>query len=152
VEATCNHPVLPLIRIPVSSQCRTSDSFNFVLTPLELVYAVKNSFFIFGVLFLINLFAARVFGPQDLAAYMGAVLIGTVGAPVLLPIIPGCALSWKGWLLGLLWAVFIIKIFGWFSSSLLLAIGYLLLLPAISAYLTLNFTGSTTYTSFSVTT
>jgi hypothetical protein len=31
----------------------------------------------------------------------------------------------------------------------LLAIGYLFVLPAVSAYLAMNFTGSSTYTSFS---
>ncbi len=40
-----------------------------------------------------------------------AVVAGTVLVPVLLPYIPGRALSWKGWLLGLIWAGVCI----WFS-------------------------------------
>jgi hypothetical protein len=98
---------------------------------------------------LLNLIATRKFDVQDFAAYSGAVVVGTVIAPTLLPIIPGKALAWKGWLPGLLWTAFIAWAFGWFADSLLLAIGYLLLLPAISSYLTMNFTGSTPYTSHS---
>jgi hypothetical protein len=75
-------------------------------------------------------------------------LTGTVFTPLLLPIIPGKAFSWKGWLLGLIWSVFALWLFGWFSSEFwLLAAGYLLLLPSVSAYLAMNFTGSSTYTS-----
>jgi hypothetical protein len=121
---------------------------RLVVTPVELVAAAKTSLFVFGVLFLINLFAARPFDFFDFAAYMGAVLTGTVFTPLLLPIIPGKAFSWKGWLLGLIWAVLALWLFGWFSSGFwLLAAGYLLLLPSISAYLAMNFTGSSTFTS-----
>jgi hypothetical protein len=122
---------------------------RLVLTPVEFMNAARKSLSILGVLFLLNLFAARVFGFQDFIAYAGAVLTGTVVAPVSLPFVPGRALAWKGWLLGLLWAAGAVWLFGWHSSALFLAIGYLLLLPALSAFLTMNFTGSTPYTSFS---
>jgi hypothetical protein len=52
-------------------------------------------------------------------------------------------------LLGLLWTLFAVWLFGWAASSVLLTTGYLLLLPAVSGYLMMNFTGSTTYTSYS---
>lgn len=123
---------------------------RLVLTPMELVQAAKTSLTVFGVLFLINLFAARPFGPADFIAYAGAVITGTVITPVLLPIIPGRAFAWKGWLLGVLWTAGFIWFNGWFAPQfLLLAIGYLLVLPSLSAYLAMNFTGSSTYTSFS---
>ncbi len=123
---------------------------RLVLTPVELVAAAKSSLFVFGVLFLINLFAARPFGLSDFIAYTGAVLTGTVITPLLLPLIPGKAFSWKGWLLGLLWTLGFIWHRGWLVSGFLpLAIGYLLVLPSLSAYLAMNFTGSSTYTSFS---
>lgn len=76
---------------------------RLVLTPVELVAATKTSLMVFGVFFLINLFAARPFGLTDFIAYAGAVVMGTVITPVLLPLIPGRAFAWKGWLLGLLW-------------------------------------------------
>jgi hypothetical protein len=121
---------------------------RFVLTPVEMVAAGKTSLLVLGALFIINLFAARQFGVYDFAAYAGAVLAGTVFTPLLLPVIPGKAFSWKGWLLGLTWSVFALWLFGWFSPGFwLLAVGYLLLLPSVSAYLAMNFTGSSTYTS-----
>ncbi|MCL2336183.1 MAG: mercury methylation corrinoid protein HgcA [Firmicutes bacterium] len=123
---------------------------RLVLTPMELVPAAKTSLLILGVLFLLNLFAARPFGPADFIGYAGAVLMGTVATPILLPLIPGRAFAWKGWLLGLLWTAWFIWFNGWLAPGfLLLASGYLLTLPAWSAFLAMNFTGSSTYTSFS---
>ncbi|MDR3279804.1 MAG: hypothetical protein LBT23_04770 [Synergistaceae bacterium] len=121
---------------------------RLVLTPVELVAALKISLFAFGVLFLLNLFATRPFGLRDVAAYIGAVLIGTVVTPLLLPWIPGRAFSFKGGLLGLIWTAAAVWRFRWFAPEYaLLAIGYLLLLPAVSACFALIFTGASTYTS-----
>jgi len=123
---------------------------RLVLTPVELVSVARSSLVVFGVLFLLNLFATKPFGLADFIAYSGAVVTGTVITPLLLPLIPGRAFSWKGWLLGLLWTLGFTWFNGWFAPGfLLLAIGYLLVLPSLSAYLAMNFTGSSTYTSFS---
>jgi hypothetical protein len=123
---------------------------RLVLIPMELVKAVKISLLIFGVLFLINLFASRPFGFTDFLAYCAAVLAGSVITPVLLPFIPGRAFSFKGWLLGAMCTAFIAYAHDWFTPHfLLLGIGYMLALPAYSAFLAVNFTGATTYTSFS---
>jgi hypothetical protein len=123
---------------------------RLVLTPVELVAAAEFSLVVFGISFLLNLFATRPFGLADFIAYAGTVVTGIVLTPLLLPVIPGRAFSWKGWLLGLIWALGFIWYSGWFvPESLLLAIGYLLVLPSFSAYLAMNFTGSSTYTSFS---
>lgn len=123
---------------------------RLVLTPVDLVAAIKKSLIVFGVLFIVNLFAAKPFGLADFIIYTGAVVAGTVITPVLLPYIPGRAFAWKGWLLGLLWTAGSVWLNGWFSSEFLLAaIGYLLVLPSLSAFLSMNFTGSSTYTSFS---
>ncbi len=107
---------------------------------------------IFGVLFLLNLFAANPFGINDFYAYTGALVAGCVINPILLPRIPGRAFAWKGWLLGLVWAISINMLNGWFFSasfSLIRGLGYLLVLPSISAFYAMNFTGSSTYTSLS---
>jgi len=125
---------------------------RLVLTPIELVGTIKPSLMIFGVLFLLNLMGLGPFGLVDFYGYMGAVIIGCVLTPVLLPLIPGRAFAWKGWLLGFVWAVLVNVLNGWPDDpqySLLRAIGYLLVFPAVSAYLALNFTGSSTYTSLS---
>jgi len=123
---------------------------RMVLTPIELVEAVKVSLVVFGFLFLINMFAIRPFGLSDFLAYSAAVLAGSVLTPVLLPFIPGRAFSFKGWLLGAICTAFIAHSFGWFTPPfLLLGVGYMLALPALSAFLAMNFTGASTYTSFS---
>ncbi len=123
---------------------------RLVLTPVELVQAAKTSLMVFGVLFLINLFASRPFGFDDFIIYAGAVLIGTVVTPVLLPFIPTRAFALKGWLMGLCWTVGFIWFKEWFTTGYrFLAIGYLLVMPSLSSFLAMNFTGSSTYTSFS---
>ncbi len=123
---------------------------RLILTPVELVQSVRFSLMVFGVLFLVNLFAVKPFGVSDFIVYTGAVVVGTVLTPIFLPYIPGRAFAWKGWLLGLSWTA----VFAWFNNwfapeQLFLALGYLLLLPSLSAFLAMNFTGSSTYTSFS---
>ncbi len=123
---------------------------RLVLTPVELVNAAKTALSVLGFLFLINLFAARPFGLPDFIAYAGAILTGTVMTPLLLPFIPGRAFAWKGWLTGLIWTAALVSFNNWLApENLLLGIGYLLLLPSLSAYLAMNFTGTSTYTSFS---
>jgi hypothetical protein len=66
----------------------------------------------------------------------------------LLPYIPGKAFAFKGWVLGVIGTVFILWAYGWFASPfLLLGIGFMLVLPVHSAFLAMNFTGASTYTS-----
>jgi len=125
---------------------------RLVLTPVELVSVSKVSLMIFGILFLLNLLGVGPFGFVDFYAYIGAILVGCVLTPVLLPWIPGRAFAWKGWLVGLIWAVFVNVLNGWPTVplySVLRALGYLLILPSVSAFYAMNFTGSTTFTSFS---
>jgi len=123
---------------------------RLVLTPVEVVLAMKKALILFGGLFLLNLFAARPFGLGDFIAFMGAILVGTVLTPVFLPVIPGRAFAAKGGLAGLLWAVVSVWINGWMGPFLWLPLaGYVLVLPSVSAFLAMNFTGSATYTSFS---
>lgn len=120
-----------------------------VLTPVEFVSALKISVFVFGILFLANLIADDPFGIDDVAIYLGAVVIGTIVTPILLPIIPGRAFSMKGWILGAIWTIYAVWAFGWLQDDTVVAAGYLFLLPSLSAYFAMNFTGSSTYTSFS---
>ncbi len=125
---------------------------RLVLTPVELISTFKVSMIIFGILFLINLLAVNPFGSIDFYGYVGALIVGCVLTPILLPWIPGSAFAWKGWLLGLLWAIAVILLYTRLSLtplSLIRGIGYLLVLPSVSAFYAMNFTGSSTYTSFS---
>lgn len=125
---------------------------RLVLTPMELTATFKASLIIFGVLFILNLISVGAFGIVDFYGYVGAVFVGCVLVPVLLPWIPGRSFAWKGWLAGIIWVVWVNILNGWPDNpeySLLIALAYMLILPAISAFLALNFTGATTYTSLS---
>jgi len=115
---------------------------------MELVPAVKVSLPIMGGLFLTNMFSKRPFDKKDAVVFGGALLAGTVVTPALLPVIPGKAFSWKGWLLGLGWTAGALQLFGRFKrDDQVKAAGELLLLPAVSSFAAMNFTGSSTYTS-----
>jgi hypothetical protein len=123
---------------------------RLVLTPMELVGTLKVTMILFGVLFLLNMISLGPFGFTDFYAYAGALIAGCVLTPVLLPWIPGRAFAWKGFLLGLIWAVLVNVMNGYpvhGTYGLLKAIGYLLVLPSVSAFYAMNFTGASTYTS-----
>ena len=121
---------------------------RLVLTPMELIPALKYSLPVFAVMFLTNQFASKPFDKTDVAANAGAILSGAVITPALLPYIPGKSFAWKGWLVGLGATAKILALSGKFKKgNRLLSAGSLLLYPAISSYLAMNFTGSSTYTS-----
>jgi len=129
---------------------------RLVLTPMEIVGAIKPTIALLALLFVVNLvrnfwapFPTLVLATLiDVLPFLGAIITGAVIAPALLPYIPGRAFAWKGWLLGfVLTALFVLypaASVGWKT-----ALFYLLVLPAISSYLAMNFTGASTYTSLS---
>ena len=127
---------------------------RLALLPMELVAVIKPALILIALLFLLMVIrdpsapllrlAGRAF--VGFLPFLGAILTGSVVAPALLPYIPGRAFTWKGWIVGLVWSV----IFVLFASvHWTLALFYLLVLPAMSGYLTMNFTGASTYTSLS---
>lgn len=122
---------------------------RLALAPLELVQSLKWLFWILVFLLLRNAAAGRgvslLFLLQGLP-FLAAIAVGTVLVPVLLPWIPGRSLAWKGWLSGAMLTAAWVWAAGFRIPS---ALAFLLLLPPISSFLALNFTGSTTYTSLS---
>jgi hypothetical protein len=91
-------------------------------------------------------------GPVAGLAAVVAVLAGTVLFPILLPVLPTHDFSTKGFLLGFLAALPFALLWGGSESLPLWARAAgaaipLLIVPAVTAYLALNFTGSTTFTS-----
>jgi hypothetical protein len=119
-----------------------------VLTPVDLVGWLKPLAITFGVLFILNALGLGNFGLTELAALGGAVVTGSVITPILLPWIPGRAFSLKGALLGIAWAAVLILIMGGMPQiGMLKGLSFLLVLPSISAYTAMNFTGSSTFTS-----
>ena len=133
---------------------------RLVLTPVELTALIKPLAGLILLLFLLNtavtlvnqsparpaILLSRTF--SDLMPFLVAALIGVFLVPALLPYIPGRSFAWKGFVLGLIWALL-----HWHFASLqpgwLITSAHFLLLPAITAFLGMNFTGSTTYTSLS---
>jgi hypothetical protein len=82
----------------------------------------------------------------DILGYLGAIGIGAIVFQIVLPWIPGRSFVLKGWLLGIVWALtvsFLLRLNLWITIS------NLLVLPVMAAFLALNFTGSTTFTSLS---
>ncbi len=123
-----------------------------VLTPMELVGAVKPTLLTLGILFLSNVMGITKISSKDVKAYVGAVLVGTVLVPIMLPTIPARSFSMKGWILGLIWSLCVSKKNGLLKGTnkdLLKVAQYLLVLPSVSAVHAFNFTGSSTYTSMS---
>ncbi len=129
---------------------------RLILTPVELAGVLKPALILLGILFGLTLLRGG-FAPFPilLAAtavkaipFLGAILAGAFFTPLLLPVIPGRAFAWKGWLLGLAWTLLYLQVtaswHGWKTALL-----YLLLLPPIASFLAMNFTGASTFTSLS---
>ncbi len=91
-------------------------------------------------------------GPVAALAALSAVLAGTVLIPALLPFLPTQDFSSKGLLLGLVVALPFAYVFGTnpglpFWAAVAGAVVPLLVMSAVVAYIALNFTGATTFTS-----
>lgn len=117
---------------------------RIVLIPIEFAHIIRPLLLVLG-----TLFAALLLGVADVdwtgtLPYFGAVVVGLFLVPALLPWIPMRAFAFKGWLVGVLFAVLMILMSG---SDLRQAILYLCILPAIAGYLAFRFTGSSTYAS-----
>ena len=131
-----------------------------VLIPVELVSALKwallilPAFFLLGGLGAPSGFWQGVLNDGFFAVLnlLGAVLAGAVLTPILLPWLPGRAFSQKGLIMGLITTLFI-ALFGAFYLNIrqdyMNLLAWFFLAPALSAYLAMNFTGASTYTSLS---
>jgi hypothetical protein len=81
-------------------------------------------------------------------AYLGAVLTGTILAPLLLPLIPGKSFALKGVQLGLLWSA-VWYLYAGRGLGVPEILGSILVFTSISAWCAFGFTGSTPFTSLS---
>jgi len=129
-----------------------------VLIPVELVETIKPTLIIAPVLFLLGGiggpagFWANVLheGSFAVLAFLSAIVGGAVIHPLLLPYLPGRAFSAKGLALGAVVAVMMLSLQGYDLSMWAGRLGilaWLLIIPAVTAYLAMNFTGASTYTS-----
>lgn len=127
-------------------QVRFNLADRAVLIPVELVHVI---------LFMLGAGVLMFFAGGWLAAFaaLAAFLAGAVLFPLLLPILPTRDFSSKGFILGFAVAlVFAVPAFlvtsgspWWWRAAVPLS--YLLAMPPVTAFLALNFTGSTTFTS-----
>ena len=88
---------------------------------------------------------------KSTAAYLIAILIGTLAFPAILPRLPFRMFSAKAAILGLIWSFLLVAFaepFG-FSRDMFTAASNILLTTSVISYLGLNYTGSTTFTSLS---
>ena len=132
-----------------------------VLIPIELVLAIKPALIVALALFLIGGLGgpagfranAATYGSFAVIAFFSAVIAGTVLNPLLLPWLPGRAFSTKGlWLGGAVALIVLLSLLQYDPSIWVGRFGilaWLLIIPAVTAYLAMNFTGASTYTSLS---
>jgi acetyl-CoA decarbonylase/synthase complex subunit gamma len=130
------------------------------LIPMELVGALKPGALVILTFFLVaflvksregwtNAFGHGLF---SVLALLAAILAGAVLTPLFLPWLPGRAFSVKGLGLGAVFALVGAGCLrgGWITrTSGFEMLAWVLLIPALSAYLAMNFTGASTYTSLS---
>lgn len=135
-------------------------SERIVLIPIEFISSFKASLLIIPVMFLMsglgghagfmeNLLSDGIF---SIIAGLGAVFAGAVLNPILLPYLPGRAFSTKGFTIGFITALALLHVWGYGFApirGLLWSGAWLLMVSAASAYLAMNFTGASTYTSLS---
>ncbi|MCQ6963647.1 mercury methylation corrinoid protein HgcA [Methanolobus chelungpuianus] len=118
---------------------------RLVLTPVELLHVALPTLVAAIILYLLA-------GPLAALAAITAVLAGTVFFPALLPFIPTHDFSTKGLILGVIVAIPFSIPFATnpempFWANMLTALVPLMIMPVVTAYLALNFTGCTTFTS-----
>lgn len=120
---------------------------RLAVVPVELVSVMKY-YLLYLAAGLAILFFLKRFETMNILKMsvppLGAILCGVLLVPVLLPVIPARSFAMKGMILGIGWGLASGILF---QPSLAGWLGYLLLLPAISGFVALNYTGSTTFTS-----
>jgi hypothetical protein len=119
---------------------------RLALIPIEIVISLPPMLIAAAVVYFLG-------GWVSSLAVIAAVLAGTAAFPILLPWLPTHDFSTKGFLLGVLVALpfVLLSLQGntdaawWYRAGR--AIAPLLIWPAVTAFLALNFTGSSTFTS-----
>lgn len=132
---------------------------RLVLIPIELVEALKMAIIVIPLFVLLgglggtggywaNVMNHGLFAG---AVLLSGVLAGTILTPLLLPWLPGRAFALKGIILGFLVSLGVV--FGWSAAmhgpAMLESLAWILIATASTAYLAMNFTGASTYTSLS---
>ncbi len=137
-----------LVTAPAMREMSFSFYERLVLIPVELVLALKSIALAGGALFLLfAISSGRAAALSALLAWFGASLTGIVAGPLLLPWLPGRSFAVKGAVAGLVWSALFLLLSGGNQWNILVKSAVFLVLPAVSAFYTLNFTGCTPFTS-----
>ena len=126
-----------------------------VLIPIELVEALRTAALIVPVFSIIGgLLGQGPFLERSVqegliatGALLTAVISGSVLTPLLLPFLPGRAFSLKGFSIGCVLSLLLLAVVDF--PSRLPAVAWFLIMTSVSAFLAMNFTGASTYTSLS---
>ncbi len=131
---------------------------RLVLTPMEINPAMKKfPWFAGGFLVIFGLQPSGILfrdawhsGLPFILLLLLAIMTGAFVTPMLLPFVPFRSFAVKGWIVGLALTALAASGFGLVGGNqpLLLAATYLFF-PALSSYIALQFTGSTTFTGMS---
>jgi CO dehydrogenase/acetyl-CoA synthase delta subunit len=145
---------------PEMRRVRFSLKDRIVLIPTDLMILLKYAIPAAAVLLLLSGFGAdlysfdrvRSFGITSALVLLIAGILGTVLSPALLPWLPGRSFSIKGMWVGLLLSAGVIWIAAAYPElfrSTFVMIAWICIITAISSFMAMNFTGSSTYTSLS---
>ena len=131
---------------------------RIVLTPVEIVYSFKYFLYAVAAMILLSGLSSSGYsldlaisaGIRNATLLLAGFLGGTVLAPALLPWLPGRAFALKGACIGLALAgvLRLLGSTGWMGDRFTQA-GWALIIVSLVSFLTMNFTGSTPYTSLS---
>ncbi len=145
-------PVMRTVRFRLRDRC--------VLIPIELIPAVQKGFLAALILTLLSglepggFSLSRVLSPgiANGAILLCAWIFGAVAVPLLLPWLPGRSFSFKGLWVGLIYllpALWLVHGQAQGVPNRTAMASWLLMVPAITSFLAMNFTGSSTFTSLS---
>lgn len=134
--------------------------FRFIdrarVVPVEIVQGIVPLLLIMAAFFVVSGLSGSGYsistafgaGVRSIILLLSAYIAGTAAGPLLLPWLPGRSFSFKGLIAGVFF--FAISFFTVLKGvSLLEAAAWLLMMTAFSSFLTMNFTGASTYTSLS---
>ena len=139
-----------MVTTPRMRQLTFSSRERLVLIPVELMLSLKPLALIGLLLLAVPLLLGfPSAGVLMLVAFYAAALTGLALTPLLLPWLPGRYFSLKGAAAGLALVAGYLLIGPLLELGLFFILAAFLILPAVSAFYALNFTGCTPYTSIS---
>ena len=142
------------------SEVSRSVQFNlrdrFILAPVEVANSLKYLLLVMVFFLLLSGFHSGGYSPELMwkegfkaALYLlAAYFSGAFLAPVLLPVLPFRHFGGKGLVAGL-FIFALVALLGYAEMAIIALLGWFLISGAISSFLTMNFTGASTYTSLS---